>query len=158
MKISNNENRGRKQTTDRQYNGQKKLTKTINNNLLNTTKIEQHEKPTKNHVWINFREYRRGNQKWTIQRNWQHWVHKTKNTQHNMYWNVERKEPCSSEGYQGISIYLVQEQCLVIIVLCSDTQCEFFFIVSILSNRFTANKNDTRGPPKFVDNICLNKC
>jgi hypothetical protein len=62
------------------------------------------------------------------------------------------------EGYQGISIYLVQEQCLVIIVLCSDTQCDFFFIVSILSNRFTANKNDTRGPPKFVDNICLNKC
>jgi len=27
----------------------------------------------------------RGNQKWTIQRNWQHRVHKTK-TQHNMCW------------------------------------------------------------------------
>ena len=26
---------------------------------------------------INVREYRRGNQKWTIQRHWQHWVHKT---------------------------------------------------------------------------------
>ena len=26
---------------------------------------------------INVREYRRGNQKWTIQRNWQHRVHKT---------------------------------------------------------------------------------
>ena len=26
---------------------------------------------------INVREYRRGNQEWTIQRNWQHWVHKT---------------------------------------------------------------------------------
>ena len=26
---------------------------------------------------INVREYRWGNQKWTIQRNWQHWVHKT---------------------------------------------------------------------------------
>ena len=26
----------------------------------------------------NVREYRRGNQKWTIQRNYQHWVHKTK--------------------------------------------------------------------------------
>ena len=26
---------------------------------------------------INIREYRRGNQQWTIQRNWQHWVHKT---------------------------------------------------------------------------------
>ena len=25
---------------------------------------------------INVREYRRGNQKWTIQRNWQHRVHK----------------------------------------------------------------------------------
>ena len=26
---------------------------------------------------IHVREYRRGNQKWTIQRNWQHRVHKT---------------------------------------------------------------------------------
>jgi hypothetical protein len=26
---------------------------------------------------INVREYRRGNQNWTIQRNWQHRVHKT---------------------------------------------------------------------------------
>ena len=38
---------------------------------------------------INVREYRRGNQKWTIQRNWQHRVHKTKKnkrkTQHNMW-------------------------------------------------------------------------
>jgi hypothetical protein len=39
---------------------------------------------------INVREYQRGNQKWTIQRNWQHRVHKTKtnkaNPQHNMCW------------------------------------------------------------------------
>ena len=37
--------------------------------------------------WNKNREYRRGNQKWTIQRNWQHRVHKTKKdkakTQHN---------------------------------------------------------------------------
>ena len=26
---------------------------------------------------INIREYRRGNQKWTIQRNWQHRIHRT---------------------------------------------------------------------------------
>ena len=26
---------------------------------------------------INAKEYQRGNQKWTIQRNWQHRVHKT---------------------------------------------------------------------------------
>jgi hypothetical protein len=26
----------------------------------------------------NVREYRKGNQKWTLQRNWQHRVHKTK--------------------------------------------------------------------------------
>ena len=26
---------------------------------------------------INVREYRRGNQKWTIQRNWQHRIHRT---------------------------------------------------------------------------------
>ena len=39
---------------------------------------------------INVREYRSGNQKWTIQRNWQHRVHKTKKnkaqTEHNMCW------------------------------------------------------------------------
>jgi hypothetical protein len=39
-------------------------------------------------MYINVREYRRGNQKWKIQRNWQHSVHKTKpkppkKTQHN---------------------------------------------------------------------------
>jgi hypothetical protein len=31
----------------------------------------------------NIREYRRGNTKWTIQRNWQHGVHKTKENKHN---------------------------------------------------------------------------
>ena len=31
------------------------------------------DRPTRN-----VREYRRGNQKWTIQRNWQHRVHNTK--------------------------------------------------------------------------------
>ena len=42
---------------------------------------------------INVRENRRSNHEWTIQRNWQHWVHKTqdenkrnKNTQYNMSW------------------------------------------------------------------------
>ena len=39
---------------------------------------------------MNVREYRRSNQKRTIQRNWQHRVHKTKKnkakTQHNMCW------------------------------------------------------------------------
>ena len=30
---------------------------------------------------MNFREYRKGNQKWTIQRNWQHRVDKTKKKQ-----------------------------------------------------------------------------
>jgi len=38
---------------------------------------------------INIREYRRGNQKWIIQRNWQHRAHKMKKnktkTQHNMH-------------------------------------------------------------------------
>ena len=42
---------------------------------------------------INVGENRRSNHEWTIQRNWQHWVHKTqdenkrnKKTQHNMSW------------------------------------------------------------------------
>ena len=30
---------------------------------------------------INIREYQRGNQKWTIQRNWQHKVHRTNKCQ-----------------------------------------------------------------------------
>ena len=30
---------------------------------------------------INVREYRRGNQKWAIQRNWQHRIHKTQKRQ-----------------------------------------------------------------------------
>ena len=39
---------------------------------------------------INVRKYSKGQSKWTIQRNWQHSVHKTKinktKTQHNMCW------------------------------------------------------------------------
>ena len=40
---------------------------------------------------INVREYRKGNQKWTNQRKWQHWVHKMKNNttqteQYNICW------------------------------------------------------------------------
>jgi hypothetical protein len=39
---------------------------------------------------INVREYRRGNKKWPIQRNWQHRVQKTKinkaKSQHNICW------------------------------------------------------------------------
>ena len=42
------------------------------------------------YIYINVGKYRRGNQKWTIQRNWQHRVHKTKKdktkTQHNICW------------------------------------------------------------------------
>jgi hypothetical protein len=37
-----------------------------------------HTPSTFNFQKINVREYRRGNQKWTIKRNWQHRVHKTK--------------------------------------------------------------------------------
>jgi len=32
--------------------------------------------------WINVRKYRRGNQMWTIQRNWQHRVHNSKTIMH----------------------------------------------------------------------------
>ena len=44
----------------------------------------------KEFVQINVGEYQRGNQKWKIQRNWQHRVHKTEKnktkTRHNMCW------------------------------------------------------------------------
>jgi len=43
-------------------------------------------------MYINVREYRKGNHKWTIQINWQHKKHKTKKsktkTQHNMCWTT----------------------------------------------------------------------
>jgi hypothetical protein len=32
---------------------------------------------TRHRAKINVKENRRGNQEWTIQRNWQHWVHTT---------------------------------------------------------------------------------
>jgi hypothetical protein len=42
------------------------------------------------YMLVNVRKYRRGNQKWTIQRNWQHRVHNTKKsktkTQRTMRW------------------------------------------------------------------------
>jgi hypothetical protein len=37
---------------------------------------------TKYDIIINIREHQRGNQKWTIQRNWQQSVHKTKRNKH----------------------------------------------------------------------------
>ena len=38
------------------------------------------------------RENRRGNQEWTIQKNWQHWVHKTKTnkTRGNQEWTIQK--------------------------------------------------------------------
>jgi hypothetical protein len=62
--------------------------------------------------YINVREYRRANQKWTIQRYWQHRIHKTKTnktkTQHKMCWTPLRhrwvlvatiRTPMSIGGY-----------------------------------------------------------
>jgi len=61
--------------------------------------IGQHFK-TPRHM-INVREYRRGNQKRTIQRNWQHRVHKTKKKQakseHYMCWT----QLCASKHKQN---------------------------------------------------------
>ena len=42
---------------------------------------------------INVREYRRDNQKWTIQKNGQHWAHKTKkNTTQHVLHSTMRKQ------------------------------------------------------------------
>ena len=43
-------------------------------------------------IWINVREYRRGNQKWTIQRNWQHCVHNTQDEYKKKQKNTTRKQ------------------------------------------------------------------
>jgi hypothetical protein len=34
---------------------------------------------------VNVREHRRGNQNWTIQRNWKHWAYKTKKNKAQMF-------------------------------------------------------------------------
>jgi hypothetical protein len=39
----------------------------------------------------NVRENRRGNQEWTIQRHWQHWVYKTPNIRHRTQ-DTERRQ------------------------------------------------------------------
>ena len=48
-------------------------------------------------VHINFREYLRGNRKWTIQRKWQYRVHKTKKlktkTQYVLDTTIRQKKP-----------------------------------------------------------------
>ena len=43
---------------------------------------------------INVREYRRDNQKWTIQKNRQHWAHKTKKntTQHVLHSTIRKQK------------------------------------------------------------------
>ena len=41
---------------------------------------------------INVREYRRSNQKWTIQRNWQHSVHKTKTNKTNKRQRIPKEQ------------------------------------------------------------------
>jgi hypothetical protein len=41
--------------------------------------VEEAGVPGENYrPWANIRENRKDNQEWTIQRNWQQWVHKTK--------------------------------------------------------------------------------
>ena len=40
---------------------------------------------------INVREHRRGNQKRTIQRNWQHRVHKTKKNKTSVYYRIFKR-------------------------------------------------------------------
>ena len=44
---------------------------------------------TRHRTKINVREYRCGNQKWTIQRNWQHRVHKTKKNKTNTQYALD---------------------------------------------------------------------
>ena len=46
--------------------------------LASYCSVQNHVDRTARYVYINAREYRRINQKWTIQRNWQHSVPKTK--------------------------------------------------------------------------------
>jgi hypothetical protein len=59
---------------------------------------------------INFREYRRGNQKWTIQRNWHHMVHKTKKntTQYVLDTKIGKQTQISHEPYDILLNYILK--------------------------------------------------
>ena len=46
---------------------------------------------------INVRENQRGNQQWTIQRNWQQWIHKTQDTRRRQ---PNQKHITTCVGYQ----------------------------------------------------------
>ena len=102
---------------------------------------------------INVREYQRCNQKWTIQRNWQHRTHKTNKTktQHNMCWTplYARKQIYNFRvlftGFHGIDtkcyiwlaqLYNVNICCLVksIIVSFSYFLCYHLLKQTLLEN------------------------
>ena len=61
--------------------------------LLKSSEVISTSKPVPSYNFITVREYRRGNQKWTIQRNWQNRVHKTNknktNTKYNVCWTPQ---------------------------------------------------------------------
>ena len=56
-------------------------------------------------IQINVREYRRGTQTWTIQRNWQHRVHKTKTNKCQRiskgHSQMDNPEKLATQGTQG---------------------------------------------------------
>ena len=52
----------------------------------------------KRKISINVRENRRGNQEWTIQRNWQHWVHKTQDEDKQNIETLEKTEVAIKNG------------------------------------------------------------
>ena len=52
------------------------------------------------------KEYRRGNQKWTVQRNWQHWVHKTKSSVGHHYAKTNK---CNVKQSKFVGKYIISK-------------------------------------------------
>jgi hypothetical protein len=87
-----------------------------------------------NNVETNVRQYRKGNRKWTIQRNWQHRVHKTKKnktkTQHTMCYEncYQRSQQVVHIIYKPVleihyvlskyQVYVSQSYCLLLTFQC----------------------------------------
>jgi hypothetical protein len=69
-------------------------------------------------IYINVREYRRVNQKWTIQRNWQHRLHKTKkNIRKTIIENWEKGSMSVKRSHRILFIYTIYFVCISCIAL-----------------------------------------
>ena len=99
---------------------------------------------------INVREYRRGNQKWTIQRNWQHRAHKTKinkaKTQQNICWTP----PCVNKHKQRKRDIVLYWKLFLCIFFNTEKCSRIFFYRSIVFSSEVSGAGVSRVGQIFV--------